>query len=146
MTILLILSLISSPELRIYEASYVSCYDGDTCYFNFHLGFDVILANQAVRFCDIDTLEMRGDTKEKATEIRDSVHEILVVAKDIQILVPQKSQCKPSDFGCDKRTFTRWLGYVIVDGVNLNQKMLDIGIASEYTKSKCPLDLKATPL
>lgn len=145
MITLLILSLLSaSPELRTYEATYVSCYDGDTCYFNFHLGFDVILANQAVRFCDIDTVEMKGDTKEEAIKVRDGVHEVLVTAKHIQILIQQKSNCKPTDFGCDKRTFTRWLGYIIVDGMNLNQKMLDIGSAYEYTSSKCALELKPT--
>jgi len=105
---------------------------------------DAVLINQDVRFCDIDTVEMKGDTKAKAIEIRDAVHEMLVTAKRIRVLVPQKQGCELPDTGCDKRSFTRWLGYVIVDGVNLNQKMLDLGLATEYTAAKCPLDLKPT--
>lgn len=145
MKTLLLFALLSTPNMKMYDVSYVDCYDGDTCSFNFHLGMDVVLINQPVRFCDIDTVEMKGETKEKAIEIRDSVHEILVTAKKIHVLVPQKQKCELPDTGCDKRTFTRWLGYVIVDEMNLSQKMLDLGLATEYTASKCPLDLKPTP-
>lgn len=143
---LILLAVAASPlEMKMYDVSYVDCYDGDTCSFNFHLGLDVVAIDQSVRFCDINTVEKNKSTKERAIEIRDAVHEMLVTAKRIRILVPQKTKCYLPSTGCDKRTFTRWLGYILVDGVNLNQKMLDLGLATEYTKTKCPLDLKPAP-
>lgn len=126
----LTLMLVSTP--KPYDASYVGCYDGDTCIFQVDLGFEVSI-NQKVRFCDIDTPEMRGGTeltKAKAAEVRDWLVNELMKAHNIVLMVAQKN-------GREVKTFDRILAWVIADGVELNARMVKLGLAEKSSKT-CP--------
>ena len=145
---LLLPSTAAAQEFKSYYATFHSCYDGDTCYFDFHVGAGVglgvslgaVMPKNGVRFCDIDTPEIRprrGTAEEKLAEkrlaivVRDILTGWLKNAREIHVDIPQKSTCDPSTaVNCDKKEkYGRWLGYVIADGVNLNEKLVEEGLA-----------------
>jgi len=140
--LVLYLLLALSPNIRSYTAVFHSCWDGDTCYFDFHLSAAVglgislgaVMPKQGVRFCDIDAPEISGGTlgtKAAAKLARDTMTKWLSDAKVVRIDIPQKHNCDPEvHYNCDQvEKYGRWLGYVYADGVNLNQKLLDQGLA-----------------
>ena len=138
--ILLILALLSQAPapFRSYQVVFHSCYDGDTCYFDFHLSASVglgislgaVLPKQGVRFCDIDAPEMSGgtaETKAAARQARDVLTKWISEAKVVRVDIPQKNNCDPAvHYNCDEtEKYGRWLGYIYLDGTNVNQKLLD---------------------
>lgn len=146
-------NVLSQTTFKKYHATFVTCYDGDTCDFDFHLSANVglgvqlgaVLPNKRIRFCDIDTPEIRGGTDESkaaAKRARDALIGWLTNARMIEIEVPQKKNC---DFATrpdcdDDGKYGRLLSYVWADGVNLNQKLLDEGHAKIFmTKDDKPL-------
>ena len=117
---------------RTYRASFVSCYDGDTCDFLVRLGLNVTL-RQTVRFYGIDTPEMRGSTRTAAKEARDFVISVLSRAHRIELQVPQKRTCGWADDGCDERgRYGRLLANVLADGQSVNALLLGSGRARIY--------------
>lgn len=117
---------------RQYRASFISCYDGDTCDFLVRLGLNVTL-RQTVRFYGIDTPEMRGSARVAATEARDFVISVLSRAHRIELQVPQKRTCGWTDDGCDERgRYGRLLANVVADGQSVNGLLLRTGRASIY--------------
>jgi micrococcal nuclease len=133
--IALLLTTQTGPAFKDYHATLVSCYDGDTCDFDINLGLDIVVKKQRVRFCDINAPEIRPlATREAATKVKDDVEYLIKRARSVLIRIPQKRDC---DFGCDEKgKYGRWLGYIIIDGTNLNQTMLDNGWVTEW-KEKC---------
>jgi endonuclease YncB( thermonuclease family) len=134
-------TVVHAQDFKRYYATFHSCYDGDTCYFDFHLGAGVglgvslgaVLPKQGVRLCDIDAPEIRGGTaasKAAARKARDALASWLKAAKDIQVEIPQKNNCDYTlHVNCDKtEKYGRWLGYIWADGVNLNKKLLENGL------------------
>jgi len=120
-----------------YSASVVDCYDGDTCTVNFHLGLHQVAVSQKLRLCDVDAPEIRRtSTREDGIASRDALLAMIIKAKIIVIELAQKPECNRSaELDCDmKDSFGRWLGYLIVDGENLNEWLLDEGYAVEYAK------------
>lgn len=137
------IALADEVKTKKYHATFHSCYDGDTCYFDFHIGAGVglgvslgaVLPRQGVRLCDINTPEIRGgtlETKRLAKLSRDRMSEWLSKAKSIQVEIPQKNNCDHTlHVNCDKtEKYGRWLGYIWADGVNLNEKLLTEGLAT----------------
>jgi len=128
-----------------YTVQLVSCYDGDTCDFNFvfpvsaepglslKIETTVTAVAQTVRFCDVNAPEIRPlDTREAGTRSRDALVAWLKAAKVITIQIPQEKTC-PKPGYCDaKEKYGRWLGYVLADGVNLNQKLIADGLAVSF--------------
>lgn len=140
---------IEPSNTRQYEVKVTRCYDGDTCTVDFHvaapvgLGIEVgaVFSKQGVRLCDIDAPELRGGTEESkllARMSRDTLLSWIEKANRVQLLVQQKKKCDWSrSNNCDaKGKYGRWLGYIIADGVNLNQKLVESGLAVEY-RIKC---------
>jgi len=127
----------SPDNLRTYEVGLIDCYDGDTCTLDFHLSAEVglgislgaVLAGQKVRLCDIDTPELRGgteETKAAAVKARDALFTWAKAARWLQFKVPQKN-------GHDvKGKYGRWLGYLVADGVDLNKRLVEEGLAEPY--------------
>jgi len=137
MKLLLLLTLLSDPLLKDYNATLIECYDGDTCTFNIHFGLGVVLAKQTVRFCDINAPEIRPlKTRQEATKVRDNVVYLIRSARKVQLRIPQKRNCDDPDTCDDKGKYGRWLAYIIIDGNNLNQMLLDNGLVDEW-KDKC---------
>jgi micrococcal nuclease len=121
------------PRLHaVYSATFVSCYDGDTCTFNVHLGLSVVLARQTVRLYGIDTPELRGATREAAREARDYVIGVLQTSHQIELHVPQRRNCDELG-GCDLRgKYGRLLANVVADGQSVNALLLATGRARIY--------------
>jgi len=107
-----------------YKAEYLSNYDGDTIKFIVDLGFSTFM-KITVRLSGVDTPELRDSDpvmKAKAYEAKDFVRELLINAKEI-IIKTEKD--KTGKYG-------RYLATVYYDGTNLNQQLVDAGMAEAY--------------
>jgi micrococcal nuclease len=108
-----------------YRAKVTKIIDGDTIKCDIDLGFSTILSNQTVRLFGIDTPESRTrDTEEKfygklATRfLKDQC---------------KKGSCITLRTYLDKKgKYGRILGEIIIDGVNVNQLMVEEHMAVEY--------------
>lgn len=126
-------SVLETPprDHRFYYASWLSCYDGDTCDFIVHLGLSVRL-RQRVRFYGIDTPELRGPSRERGIEVRDFVIDVLEAAHKIVLAVPQRRNCGKLE-ECDERgRYGRLLANVMVDDRSLNNLLINNGMAELY--------------
>lgn len=111
---------------EFYKCKLEKVVDGDTVRLEWiQLGFDVFLHNQIVRLYGIDTPESRTSNleekkygllaKQRLTELLDTDNLILNIHLD-------ESRGK----------FGRILGTFIVDGININEKLVSEGHAVEY--------------
>ena len=104
-----------------YNATCTSVYDGDTVTLDIDLGFNFIIARQKIRLLGINTPEVRGDEREQGLVVRDRVRD-LILNKDV---ILESHRDKSGKYG-------RWLGTIYLDGVNVNQLLLDEGLAKPY--------------
>ena len=124
-----------STTFRDYDVKLIDCYDGDTCDFDIYLGMDVVIKKQTVRLCDINAPEIKPPTRKRATKIKEHVEYLIKRANIVKLRISQKRNCE--FIGCDKKgKYGRWLGYIIIDGANLNQALLDNDLVQEW-KEKC---------
>lgn len=143
--VLLLLSVLSAPNLKEYDAIFKTCYDGDTCTFDIVIDDQTIQAgfatsqriittkkNQKIRLCDINAPELKPPNP-AAVKARDDLVQAIKAAKKVTIKVPQKKNCN-SD-ACDAfEKYGRLLGYIYADGVNLNEWQLEKGNAVPFIK------------
>lgn len=132
-TLLLLAALLAGPtEYKEYDVTLIKCYDGDTCTFDFNLGMNVVLKDQQVRLCDIDTPEIRPyATREAAKESRARLLSLMKNAKVLKVQVPQKDNCEPGL--CDKRgKYGRVLVKIYADKVLVNEVLVIEGLAKRY--------------
>ena len=99
----------------------VGVYDGDTVTLDIDLGFNHSMNNQKIRLFGINTPEVRGVEREAGLISKQRVKD-LILLKNV-ILISHKD--KTGKYG-------RWLGTIIVDGINVNQLLLDEGLADTY--------------
>jgi len=132
LTLLLAAMIAQTLVTRSYNASLLSCYDGDTCSFDIHLGLSVVLHDQTIRFCNINSPEIKPlITRVAATASRDALVSWIKSAKSLELRIPQLNNCAYGQ--CDgKDKYGRWLAFVYADGVNLNEKMVSQGLAVSY--------------
>lgn len=109
----------------VYEARYVSNYDGDTVRLDISLGFGVWLHNQAVRLHGIDTPELRGDEREEGIRSKNFVENRIRTTP----LVIETFKDKQGKYG-------RWIAIIYFqndegDYINLNESLVANGYA-EY--------------
>ena len=108
-----------------YKAKIRRIVDGDTVDVDIDLGFDMILSKQRIRLYGIDAPESR--TRDKAEKFYGKLAG--------QFL---KDQCKKGSsitlrtYLDKKGKYGRILGEIIVDGVNINQLMIEEHMAVEY--------------
>ena len=108
-----------------YKAKIRRFVDGDTVDVDIDLGFGMILSKQRIRLYGIDTPESRTRDKEEKFYGK-------LAAEFL------KDQCKKSSsitlrtYLDKKGKFGRILGEIIVDGVNINQLMIEEYMAVEY--------------
>ena len=108
-----------------YSCTVDRVVDGDTCDVVLDLGFD-ILYRCRVRLYGIDTPESR--TRDKDEKVRGKLASaFLQEAIDSGDKVVIETKLKDS-----KGKFGRVLGNVMVDGVNINQMMIDNHLAVAY--------------
>ena len=113
----------SEDFLYHYTAKVTECYDGDTITVDIDLGFGIWMRDQKIRLFGIDTPEMRGVDRVDGIIVRDLVRDILI-DKTVTLKTERDASGK---YGC-------WLATVIIDGMDLNQMLLDEGHAEEYLK------------
>ena len=104
-----------------YRAIITDVYDGDTCTADIDLGFGIWMRKQKLRLFGIDTPELRGEEKERGIEVRDFVSDIILG----QEVIIQSERDKSGKYG-------RWLATIWIDGVNINQLLLNEGMAEKY--------------
>ena len=119
-----------------YKAKIKRFVDGDTVDVDIDLGFGIVLVKQRIRLYGIDTPESRTRDKE----------EKFYGKLAAQFLKDQckKGSCITLRTHLDmKGKFGRILGEIIVDGVNINQLMIEEYMAVEYDgRSKEELQLE----
>jgi len=105
----------------------ISVYDGDTFRVNIDSLPPIVGKNIAVRVNGVDTPEIRGKCqyeKNLALEARDFVRARLANAKEIKLTNLQRGK------------YFRVVANVVVDGVSLEQELLDNELAYEYSGGK----------
>jgi len=105
----------------IYKAFVTGVYDGDTITVDIDLGMDTWKMNVKMRLARIDTPEMRGAEKEAGKVVRDYVRGMLL-NKDVVI---KTEKDKTGKYG-------RYLAEVFIDDMNVNDHLLEEGMATEY--------------
>lgn len=117
----------------------VAVYDGDTCYLDLDLGFNLHRSNRnqagrytkGYRLLDINAPEIRPlATRQAATEARDYLASLLLGQRLLVHTVENPNQQQDDDFG-------RYLARIRVfdgtqEGFDVNQAMLDSGHAVPY--------------
>ncbi len=108
----------------------ISCYDGDTCTADLYIGYGIVLSNQKLRLCDIQAPEVRGKRKADGLRSRDALTERLREGPVWwePVLNKQGKELKGK--------YGRWLGWLYVDEVDLNEWMVRSELAKPYMK--CP--------
>lgn len=110
----------------LYRAEVVHVVDGDTIDVDIDLGFYTWIKKQRIRMFGIDAPEMRGDERpagQAATEfLRDLIDGKTVILRTI----------KGKDGGDSRGKYGRWLATVYIDGLDVNQHMIDTGHAEPY--------------
>ena len=105
----------------------ISVYDGDTFRVNIASLPPIVGKNIAIRVNGVDTPEIRGKCqyeKNLALEARDFVRGKLANAKEIKLTNLQRGK------------YFRVVANVVIDGVSLEQELLDNELAYEYSGGK----------
>jgi len=105
----------------------ISVYDGDTFRVNIASLPPIVGKNIAIRVNGVDTPEIRGKCQYEnnlALEARDFVRDKLSNAKEIKLTNLQRGK------------YFRVVANVLVDGVSLEQELLDNELAYEYSGGK----------
>ena len=105
----------------------ISVYDGDTFRVNIDSLPPIVGKNIPIRVNGVDTPEIRGKCqyeKDLALEARDFVRAKLANAKEIKLTNLQRGK------------YFRVVANVLVDGVSLEQELLDNELAYEYSGGK----------
>jgi len=123
-----VLSVQAAPEYgTVIVSRVISVYDGDT----FRVDIDslppIVGKNIPIRLNGVDTPEIRGKCqyeKDLALEARDFVRNKLANAKEIKLNNLQRGK------------YFRMVANVMVDGVNLEQELLENELAYKYSGGK----------
>tara|TARA_B110000285_G_C15024025_1_gene563161 strand:- start:400 stop:753 length:354 start_codon:yes stop_codon:yes gene_type:complete len=111
--------------LYTYKISKIhSVYDGDTVTVDIDLGLNVVIRKEKVRLYGIDTPELRGvapEIKAKGIVARDWLHDQLDGADEVLVRTHKDKSGK----------YGRLLGELFADGVNLNETLVELGMAVE---------------
>jgi len=108
-------------DLYTYKARCTSVYDGDSVTLDIDLGFNIVMHNQKIRLLGINTPEVRGSDRLDGLIARDRLRE-LIEGKDI-IMVSHRD--KSGKYG-------RWLATIDANEINVNQLLINEGLADIY--------------
>lgn len=103
-----------------YKAHIKAVYDGDTVTAVVDLGF-LHYQEMKLRLYGIDTPELRGEEREEGLKVRDIVRE-MILDKEVEIHSYKDKQGK----------YGRYLATIMLDGININQWLVDQGHAKPY--------------
>lgn len=105
----------------VYNAIVKSVYDADTIRVDIDLGCNVWLRNEPIRFMGINAPEIRGEERDLGIASRDW---LLTKLQPNDKIIIQTVKDKKGKYG-------RYLAWVYVDGININQLMIQEGYAKE---------------
>jgi micrococcal nuclease len=104
-----------------YRAYVIKVYDGDTITVNIDLGFGIIMNDVKIRLNGIDAPEIRGDEREdgliSGKWLSERILNKWVTIKTIKDKIEK---------------YGRYLGEIYIDGVNLNELLMNEGLAKKY--------------
>lgn len=106
----------------VYRAVFVGNYDGDTITVDIDLGCRIWQRGVRLRLLGIDTPELRGDERDRGLEARDFVRKRLKPGDEIIIRTVRDRTGK----------YGRLLAAVFYRGKNLNQELINAGLANGY--------------
>lgn len=118
-----------TDSIRLLPEDVMSVYDGDTIYVNVESVPDIFGLNVGIRLRGIDTPEVRSTCpteahrlmeRDKAYAAKEYLRERIFTAKRIVILNMSRDR------------YFRIDADVYIDGVNVNQEMIDKGFAISY--------------
>lgn len=113
---------LKNSSMYVYHAKVVSNYDGDTLDVDIDVGFGLV-KRESIRLFGIDTAELRGgsdETKVRAVSAKYALKSICIPGRTIQI-----KTYKSGKYG-------RFLATVIIDGIDVNQRLIDANLAKTY--------------
>ena len=105
----------------IYKALVTGVYDGDTITVDIDYGMDIWRKDVKLRLARIDTPEIRGAERAEGLKVRDYVRD-LILNKYITIKTIKDSTGK----------YGRYLAEVLIDDMNLNDHLVEEGMAIKY--------------
>ena len=108
-------------ELYTYKAYITDVYDGDSFTADIDLGLNAWLRGMKLRLARVDTPELRGDEREFGLQVRDYVR-TKILHKEVIIKTDKDRTGK----------YGRYIAEVIVEDLNLNNHLLEIGMAQPY--------------
>ena len=111
----------------VVVSNVISVYDGDTFRVNIDSLPPIVGKNIAIRLNGVDTPEIQGKCqyeKDLALEARDFVRNKLANAKEIKLTKIERGK------------YFRVVARVVIDGVSLEQDLLDLGLAYKYNGGK----------
>ncbi len=103
-----------------YKAKIIGVYDGDTVTAVVDLGF-LHSQEMKLRLYGIDTPELRGAEKIEGRKVRDILRG-MILDKEVEIHTYKDKQGK----------YGRYLATIVLDGVDINQWLVDNGHAEPY--------------
>lgn len=106
----------------VYDARVVSVYDGDTIRVDIDLGFNLWLHNESIRLIGINAPELRGAEKSEGLKTKEWLSK--KIPPDTMIILKTEKD--------DREKYGRYLGTIYLDGINLNEEMLNLGLAKKY--------------
>ena len=115
-----------SEPAYLYRATVERVVDSDTIDVDIDLGFYTWLKSQRIRMVGIDAPEPKGETRSEGLESTAFLKD-LIEGKEIIIRT-----FKAKDGGDEKGKWGRWLGRIYLNGLDLNQHMIDTGHAVVY--------------
>jgi len=117
---------VKAEVINYYPFHDVSVIDGDTVDGDLELGFGILLTDQRVRLLGIDTPETRTrDLEEKRAGLESKRVVVEKIRNADEVWLGVETGQKPDSFG-------RILGVVWVDGLNLNEYLLENGLAEPF--------------
>ena len=106
----------------VYDATVVSVYDGDTIRVDIDLGFNLWLHNEPIRFIGINAPELKGDSRTEGLKSKEWLAAKLPPGTKILLRTEKDAREK----------YGRYLGTVYLNGVNLNEELINQGLAKPY--------------
>ena len=108
-------------DLYTYKARCTDVYDGDSITLDIDLGFGHWMIGQKIRLLGINTPEIRGDERAAGLVSAERLRG-LIEGEDI-IMVSHKDR---------SGKYGRWLATIYINEVNINNLLLDEGLATVY--------------
>lgn len=105
-----------------YKAIVRKVYDGDTIRADVDLGFGMWVMNKSFRLYGINAPEVRGVSIQEGYKSRDWLREQIPLGSEIIIKTKKDKQGK----------YGRYLVVLYLDDRNLNEEMINLGLAKKY--------------